>query len=469
MIYKVITNNWIFLFLLLIILHLFLLANFRFTLWPEMVVYPYLLNSGFSLYDEILNPYPPALILILSTFSKIFGYLPKPYEMLTWAIIISTDFLIYKISHKLSRSLKLASLSLLFFIFFSIPFGINGLWFDLIQTPLILISFYFFYQYLQLKKIEYLSTALILSIVAFYIKQQVLPFLLIMIFFPVLFRKVSKKHVLKVLSFTLLFFILLLASHVIIFYKLKSLNDFIFWVFVFPFTKAPRMPGYVDFLSLKQLTIVLSLFVIFIPIIFTKVKRDFKMIIITAIATTTFAYPRFDYFHLIPTLALLSIVSGQNINFIKRSSSLIKLVVLIAIVNLMVFSFRNYSKDFRKETRFFEKEIFSTAKILSIYTPKSYPIYIQNGPDQLFPLANRFPPKPWADEFPWYLEIKGVQEKIIEGLELSKPSFIVYQPYSEGQKYDLGVYKPHKLSGYLDKNYQDFSKISDNLILKTKK
>ena len=68
---------------LLLLIHFVLLINTRFTLWPEMVVYPYLVNNGFMLYRDIINPYPPFLSYSLAIFAKIFGYQPLPYQILT--------------------------------------------------------------------------------------------------------------------------------------------------------------------------------------------------------------------------------------------------------------------------------------------------------------------------------------------------------------------------------------------------
>src|SRR3989344_3541681 len=137
-------RSWLLIPLILLV-HLILLLNSRFTLWPEMIVYPYLLNNDFLLYRDIINPYPPFLTWFLAFFSKIFGYFPFPYQILTWVIILIIDLSIFLITKKLFKKTFYALLSTSFFIFFSIPFGVNGLWFDLVQTPFILLALYFFF------------------------------------------------------------------------------------------------------------------------------------------------------------------------------------------------------------------------------------------------------------------------------------------------------------------------------------
>src|SRR4030042_6988804 len=85
---------------LMLLVHLLLLINTRFTLWPEMVVYPYLVNNGFLLYRDIINPYPPFLTYFLTIFSKNVGYNPFSYQIFTWGIILLTDIVIYILSKK---------------------------------------------------------------------------------------------------------------------------------------------------------------------------------------------------------------------------------------------------------------------------------------------------------------------------------------------------------------------------------
>src|SRR5216684_3579309 len=96
---------------LLLLVHLVLLFFTRFTLWPEMVVYPYLLNHGFLLYRDIINPYPPLLAYKLSFFASLFGYQPAPYQILTWLIILITDVAIFLAVAKVTKNSKIALLA----------------------------------------------------------------------------------------------------------------------------------------------------------------------------------------------------------------------------------------------------------------------------------------------------------------------------------------------------------------------
>lgn len=452
----------------IIILHLLLLYKTTFTLWPEMTVYPYLLNKDFLIYKDIINPYPPIFIIFLAQFGKIFGYNPNPYFLFTILIILSIDLIVFYISARITKNYSQALLSLIFFILFSIPFGINGLWFDLIQTPLILFAFYHYLYFLKDKNANNLLFSMSLVTIAIFIKQQAI--WLMFWFALVLVLKFKTKIFAFLNSFikvtALILFIFLL--HLIFLKNIGVLKDFLFWTIYFPFFNAASMPGYVLFPKFRQLLVIASLFVLFIPAISLK-KNNTNLIILTAIFLIIFAYPRFDYFHLIPALAIFSIAVGPTLEQYAKKMFFLKLLTLVAIFYLAIFFFRYYSNNWQHSVRFFEPEILSAANFLSKIAPENGPTYIQNGPDQLLPLSGRIPIKPWADEFPWYLEVHGQQSKIVESLKRESPRFLIYKPYIQGARYELGAYMPEEISSYIDTNYQSSIQISENLWLKTKK
>lgn len=459
--------------MLLLILagHLFLLANTRFTLWPEMVVYPYLLNNNFILYKDIINPYPPTFTYFLSLFANLFGYQPLPYQILTWSIILIVDLLIFLLARKFFNKVSYGYLALLFFVIFSIPFGVNGLWFDLIQAPLILGAVFYFIRFLNETKQNQKDFffALFFLIIAFFIKQQVV--WIGFLFFVILALKLRKNfpQFLLANSFSFLPFIILMVFQLVVFSFKNSLEEFVFWTLYFPFFKASQMPGYVDFPSLRQLLIVLTVFLIFIPTILRRNDAKSRLLILFGLATLLFAYPRFDYFHLVPTLAILAIAFGQNLINFWKSSREIKIICVASLILLSAFTMRYILRNWTAEVRFFEKDILQAAIFLQKITLQDDLVYIQNGPDQVLPLANRLPPKPWADEFPWYLELSDVQDKIVPALNSQNPKLIIYKPYEKKGKYEIGGYRPQKIGDYIDQNYQNLFQISDTLWLKVVK
>lgn len=469
MIFKINISQFQKIFVLPIILvHVILLANTKFTLWPEMVVYPYLFNKGFLIYKDIINPYPPLLTLFLAQFAKFFGYMPLPYLILTWGIISFIDLLIFYIAAKITKNYYYASLSTLFFVIFSLPFGINGLWFDLVQTPLILIAFYNFYQFLKNKSSQNLYLAFLLLIVAIFIKQQAVWLMLWFILILVFKTRIKMSNFSKNFYVIVTFFLSILLIHTFLFYSIGTLKDSLFWTIRFPYFMASTMPGYVLLSKFKQLLVILSLFLFFSPT-FISPKPKTNFIVLTAFFLILFAYPRFDYFHLIPSIALLSIAFGPAVESYFKKAFFFKLLILAALIYLSVFTVRYFINNWQAQVRFFEPEILTAANFLRQITNENEPVYIQNGPDQLLPLSGRIPVKPWADEFPWYLELQGEQEKIVESLKEQNPRFVVYKPYDIGGRYDLGSYRPEKIAYYLNENYQKSIQISDSLWLMIRK
>ena len=444
---------------LILALHLFLLIKTKFTLWPEMVVYPYLANNNFKLYTDIINPYPPLMTWFLMMFSKMFGYEPLPYLIFTWIIIIFIDLLIYKITKSL--------LATIFFAFLSIPFGANGLWFDLVQTPFILVSTLYLMAFLENPKntSNFYKLSATLALV-FFIKQ--LAVWLIITALAIIFLKLGKstKDVFLKNPAILAPFIILLALQIFIFARQESLADYFFWVFAFPILLASQMPGYFDLPKVSQSIVILALLIPFFLLTFKK-NHKIQVPISFAALSVLFIFPRFDFFHLIPSLALFSLAIPRLIEELKSKFFLV--IFTVSFIVVLIFAIRSYIKNWGHEVRFFEKEIYQTAGILREINPPGKPIYIQNGPDQIFPIASLLPPKPWADEFPWYLELPNVQDRIVEGIKLNPPRFIVFKPYELKEPYEIGSYRPLKINQFITTNYQNFFQISDTLWLKIKK
>lgn len=300
---------------LLIIAHLIILKNIKFTLWPEMVVYPYLFNNNYLLYKDIINPYPPFLIPALAIFTKIVGYATINFKLVTWTLIMIIDILIYKISFTLTKNRKLAYLSVLFFIIFSIPFGINGLWFDLVQTPIILLSAFYFYKYFDLQGLKNLLISSILLAIAIILKQSA--FWLLISYGLILVFKIKPTSVTKSLFYLIIPLFVIFIGVAIYMGSAGILNEFVFWSIKFPIIDASKSPGYISLPNVKQLIVILMVYVVFLPLFLSKDIR-LKYYLLIALFLSLFLYPRFDYFHLIPALALLSIAVGPNIRSYKK-------------------------------------------------------------------------------------------------------------------------------------------------------
>lgn len=262
------------------------------------------------------------------------------------------------------------------------------------------------------------------------------------------------------LPFCVLFFF-----HTLYFVNLGTQKDFLFWVFNFPLI-ASKIPGYVLTPSVRQSLTVFALFVLFAPII---LKKSHVLFLITAAVLILFAYPRFGYFHLIPTLAVISLLFGVNIYNLANSKVSTKGIFLVAVIFLGMFTLRYFQKHWQEEIRFFEQDILKNGRVIDLVVGEDRTVYLQNAPDQLLILSNTLPPKPWVDDFPWYLEVQNLQKRAVSSLEKDKPRYIIFQPYLKGEEYKLGSYRPNDIVDYIDNNYVNFAQIDNDLYLKLRK
>ncbi len=431
-----------------------------------MVVYPYLFNNGFTLYKDLINPYLPTLTYILSIFTILFGYAPENFRLFTWIYIILIDILIFKISLILSKNYHKSTLSLLFFVLVSIPLYVNGLWFDLIQTPFVILSIYNFYQFTNTNNKKSVQLAFMFALIAVFIKQQAV-WLMIFYVAVLIYRFKGKSiHWVKAVTPVIILFVVIYFCFAMLFIRQQAQKEFFFWTIYFPFFRASSLPGYILLPTIKQFTFVLFLFLLFISAVAANFKH--RIFIFGALSSTLFAYPRFDYFHLIPSLAILSLVAGEIILINIKNKNGGKILFLSSFIILSIFSYKYFKSNWTQEIRFFEANIQSSATFLSLVTSPDDKIYMQNAPDQLYPLSKRLPPKPWVDEFPWYLELNDYQKEVVDGINSSNTKFVVFKPYEIKKEFDLGTYKPALIASYINANYKDYIKISETLWLKVK-
>ena len=67
-------KHWKILLVLLLGVHLFFLYLLKFTAWPEMLLWPYLITKGWLPYRDIAIAHTPLMLIDLSIFNKIFGF-----------------------------------------------------------------------------------------------------------------------------------------------------------------------------------------------------------------------------------------------------------------------------------------------------------------------------------------------------------------------------------------------------------
>ena len=424
--------------------HLFLLANLRFTAWPEMLFWPHLILKGWLPYRDIAIVHTPVLLFDLTIFYKIFGVGLIQLKAYTWILILITDALVFWVAKKL-WGYKEAVLALLFYIPFQLFYEGNGLWFDLALAPLALLAYY------SLKQKKYLWVGIWWGL-AFLTKQTAFWFLI-----PIglaLVKDFRAKRIKSVVLGTLIIFGV--ASFV--FLALGIWRDFIRWAFEFGVWQLPRAQGQIHLPGIRQLFTTLLPFVVLVPLFFEKGRKNLD-VVVWALFGLLGAYPRFELFHFQPALPFLAIGAGiVLVRFIGRKS-----VLVLLALGYLVLIYVLVGKLWLKGTRFFEPEVLEVAAYIKKNTNPGQEIYVVNAWDSLYALSDTLPAiRPWIPHLSWYMELPGVQEEMVSDLTQNHPRLIVQGEY---EKEGLGAYKPAKVTQFISQNYKVSDKIGRYLIL----
>lgn len=430
-------------------IHLFLLMNLRFTAWPEMLSYPYLLNNGFKLYTDFVHPYPPLLTIILAWLYKLFGYNQLVLKGFAWVLILASDLLIFKIVRRLTKKESFGLFALTLYIFTQPFLEGNQLWFDLaIVAPLLLgISFF-----LKEKNVRNLILAGTFLGIASLIKQTSGLFLVAAFSYLI----VSTKDIKKTLPFMVGPLVLgsVLGAYLLL---TNSLADFVNWNFVYPFAFWGKFPGYVQMNLTNRQLLVLGILLFPLSILPAQnYKTVFKDKILGAlgiflILSFVMVYPRFSFFHFQLALALIVVVFGYLSSQFK-----FPLVFLAAFGMLILFviTLPGIKRDWGAETRFWNKEDLAIAEKIRDQV-KNNGVYLLGQPSSLYVFSGTLPPKPWLDNYGWYFEIPGIKADTISRWENNPPMYVVWQGPEAGNWYDLGVYQPKELSAWIKANYTE--------------
>lgn len=409
----------------LVVLHILILSQLRFEVWPEMLLMPYLMKNGFELYRDMVAPWTPGLMWILQGWFWLTGLSVWNLKFLTWLIIVIIDTLIYFVASrrwgKMSGIVALTS-----FVLLQPLFDGNGLWFDLAVVPLLLLAFHF-------------NNPLFLA-PAFLIKQSVVWL------FP-LFWKQWKRLALGIIG--------LIGLSMIYFWLKGNLGDYWFWAYDFTFRLFPRMPGHLDLGNWRNWALALAPFLLIgVMRVIRGIKRERAMgeePLVWAGLAILFALPRFGLFHFQPAIAFLALEIGSLYKYYKSYKNY-KIYILISLMAVYLgFSwFRIIKAQWQKPDRFLEQDAYQVATKMVLGIDRNQPVLLVNGPELAYVLSGRLPPKPWLTQFPWFLELPGFQEKLVDKFKSQNLKQMLLFKYQNEGEFVPGSYKPVKLLEYID-------------------
>lgn len=443
---KVLTLKQTLVLISVICFQFFLLINSMFTVWPEMILYPWLMTKGFVLYTDIINPYFPLLQIISGGFFFIFGSSVVTLKILTYLFILSLDLIMFLSSFRLSKSFVSSIFILITFICLQISFGGNGLWFELAAAPFLLLSIGLIWNRQTTKSV--LFSAVFLTIAGF-IKQNSFLFII-----PIIFLFLASKKYSQILIFLIPLVISLLGL-IGVLQIMGLMGDFIAWAIELPLSMS-KQPGFVLLPSKRQLALIALLLAPVIAYMFSKHRISQKIFwILTLLISASFAFPRYEDFHLqvlVVFSALMMVFLNKKIQFIYLS-----LAVLVVLFNL--------DKTWNKNDRFVDNPTLSLANHIKDLSGE---IYLLNSPELSYFYADKLPLKPWGTIFPWYYEDNNLSDRVVQDLENREVEYVISGNRLDGSKYQLGHYIPEKLEIYIDERYEKIEEYESFDILKRK-
>lgn len=430
--------------LILSVLHLAALSQLKFTIWPEILSYPYLLLNNFLPYKDFILPYPPGLVFGLGLLYKILGISDFSLKIITWTWIIATDAMVYAI---LLRNVKntVAALFLLLYIILQSFLDGNQLWFDYAMLFPLLTSFWLFIKWSATRNSRILFLMGLSMGMALIIKQTTVIYtFLILIYMAYLL----KNKIIDLKDFLLGLFI---PPFIVLIYLLYSgsTSYFFNWVIYYPISYWPKFPGYVQFLITPAFTrIALSLLLpsIGVLLVLKKKVKNLPAVLFYLAAGLIAVYPRFSYFHLQPALAFLIIfyaIIFENINSKLKYTYLILFIPIFLFINRLILPFQVMQSP----------TVDSQVTFIKALSQKKDRVFLVNVSSDKFVYSGTLPSRPWADNFGWYLEIPSIQESVIKGIEMDAPRYVFRQKPLDGNWFDLGVYEPKKILEYIKSNY----------------
>ena len=218
---------------LIILIHIFLLSKLVFFPYPELFIYPYLVEKGLVPYKQIFDQHFPGVMFFPINLATLGIDSVSEMRLVNYLLVFLAHSLIYKISSKIfiNSPRFLFVPNILFMLWHPFMEG-YVLWVDSFAQVGLLISYYFF---LSNSRWKDLITGITIGLVLL-LKQTVFPLILILLLYFLLSRW-AKTKVFKFIigvSFCIILLILWVVAKGI-------LKEFLYWTFTFNLTIFAQM------------------------------------------------------------------------------------------------------------------------------------------------------------------------------------------------------------------------------------
>jgi hypothetical protein len=438
----------------LILIHVFLLSRLVFFPYPEIFVYPYLINHGFLPYLNIFDQHFPGLLMLPINFAKLGIGGPMAAKIWLFASVVVSQILIYLTILKLTKNKLLGFSANIFYLFTQVLFEGYIFWVDSLLAPILLFAFLLLISSDDLRKRKHILLSGFTLGLAVVMKQTFITIPVFLAIYYLFFQKVGK----RILPFCVGFCVPLAALVAWIVEK-GILGEFVYWTFVFNIIIYAPMAR-----KLPTLTQLVRVAVYFSPILYLFFSKNKKILISLAVFTLFAMLPalgRFEFVHLQPVFPFTAIFFAL---MISSNTGRFKNIILTGIIALTLVWFPAYVKNhLGSKIYFFDSDTIDTSQIVKSNTKPSDRIFVLGAQPVIYSLADRLPAGGvFTVAVPW--NMKAAQEKILAGLKSNNPKMVVRDSSAaiDGQK--VVEFAP-LINEYINVSYVKLTDIGANEIL----
>ncbi len=191
------------------------------------------------------------------------------------------------------------------------------------------------------------------------------------------------------------------------------------------------------------------------------IRKQSIEIYIFLLGSLVFAYARFDFIHLQPSLPFALIILLTTLSLFNKK---LALLLVSAHFIVAVYLFVPFYKHVAGNKVFFfgdhENRVISSVQKL---TSKEDKIFVVGILPHLYYMADRLPAgDQFVFQFPWFMV--EAEDKILRGLESDPPKVIIRDETTTSQGFKLTDYMQN-INGYVSENYKIVDKVDSTDIL----
>lgn len=435
---------------LILILHTFLLTKLMFFPYPELFIYPYLINHGLKPYSQILDQHFPGFMFLPINFDNL--GVNDEYVARIWLIgvVIITHLLLFVISKEIFKSNKKALVVNLIYLIWQPFFEGWVLWLDTF-LPLFLLPAFFF-----TVKNKLFLTGLFLGI-GIVFKQVALP-LAGLVFIYILWEK---RKIQPLVNYSLGISIPLISMLIYLF-GLGVLKDFIYWTIIFNLTVFAQY-GTSTPSSMGFMTRIAFVYLISLTAFLHKERRLILILFIFLTGSAVAIFDRANFVHLQPSLPFAAIATALGLFSIKNKKVILIIIFIysfVAIWWLNIF----YRGHISKKVFFFDEETKRIASKIEEYTDPNDKIFIFGAVPHLYQMSETLPAGDvFVFQFPWFLKV--AEDSILEGIVRDNPEIVVSDRTVVIEDQQITEFAK-EIDQYIQKNYQTIDQIGKTTIMK---